>query len=185
MGFLKMSLGAVMAAKAEWSLSLYQKVFLVRTVGKVASGAPFLLEDLMYNFLFEIFLLMALITDFIAFCLQQVFRLGGMGIMTLNAFSPLQHGMNIRLVHPYFIFTVAGIADLISFFLKNQFRYQTVPEMAIFALLLFDRSMYILHCHIFVGKFLVAVEAVFAYKLLSRGWSTTECPFLLRSNISV
>jgi hypothetical protein len=75
----------------------------------------------MGHLLVVILLLMTLIAGLIPLCLQQVTELGGMGIMALHAPSSLERGMNAGLIHPYLIFTVAGVADFIPFFLQNQF----------------------------------------------------------------
>jgi hypothetical protein len=76
--------------------------------------------------------------------------------------------MHVWFIQSYFFFTVAGIADLISFFLQYEFGYNPMAEMAVFTLALFHIGMHILHPHVFISKFLVAVEAVFPWKLLPR-----------------
>ena len=91
-------------------------------MGEVA-GRTALLPHLMSDLLFIILFLVTLKTSFIPFCIQQTTELGGMRVMALNAFTSLQGGMDTGFVHPDLIFTVAGIADLIPFFLQNQFRY--------------------------------------------------------------
>jgi hypothetical protein len=171
------SFGAVMAAKAKGSLSSYQKAFLVRTMREMA-GCTTLLPNFMGYLLLIIFPFVTLKASFVSLCFQQPIVLGGMRIMALNASSSLQGGVDIRFIHPYLIFTVAGIADVISFFFQNQLGHDAVPKMAVLALLVFDRSMNILHCHIFVGKLFVAVEAISAYKFLSCCRCTPQCPFL-------
>jgi hypothetical protein len=80
MSLFKGSLAAIMAAKAEGSFRLHQKVFLVRTMRSVARCATFC-PYFMDNFLLIILLLMALKASFIPFCLQKVTPLGGMGIV--------------------------------------------------------------------------------------------------------
>jgi hypothetical protein len=67
MCLFKGGFGAVMAAKAKRSLGLHQKVFLVRTVGRMTSRAtfwPYFVDD----FLFIILLFVALKASFIPFC---------------------------------------------------------------------------------------------------------------------
>ena len=125
--FFKRFLAAIMTAETERSFRFHQKIFLVRTVGEVARCTA-LLPHFMDYFLFIILFLMTLIASFISLRFQQVTELGSMGIMALNAPPSLERGMNTRLIHPYLIFTVAGIADFISFFLQNQFWNKTMAE---------------------------------------------------------
>src|SRR4030067_1447540 len=103
-------------------------------------------------------------------------ELGSVGIMALHAPPSLDRGMNTRLIHPYLIFTVAGIADFISFFFQNQFWNKTVPQMAIFALLLFNNTVGVFHPRIFLRKPFVTIEAIFLCKSLSRTNSTSQGP---------
>jgi hypothetical protein len=116
--FFERGFGAVMAAKTKRSLNFYQKVFLVRTVREMAGCTTFFPHFVDY-LLFIILLFVTLKASFIPLCFQQVTVWGGMGIMALNAFPSRQGGVDIRFIHPYLIFTVAGIADFISFFLKD------------------------------------------------------------------
>jgi hypothetical protein len=109
---------AVMASKAKGSLGFYQKVFLIRTVREMAGCTTFFPHFVDYLF-FIILLFVTLKASFIPLCFQQVTVWGGMGIMALNAFPSLQGGVDIRFIHPYLIFTVAWIADFISFFLED------------------------------------------------------------------
>lgn len=184
MSLLKGGLCAVVAAKAKGRFRLHQKFFQIRAVGGVAGGAA-LLPDLMKHLLLVALFLVALKTRLIPFCFQQSAELRGVRIMALNAFPSLQGGMDIGLVHPDLVFAVARVADFISFFLEDQFRHQTMPEMAILAFFLFDRGMDSLHPHVLVSKFLVTVEATLADKLLPRRRSATERPFLLCRHVTV
>ncbi len=120
MRLFKRSLGAVMAAQTKRSPRLHQKVFLVGTVREVASGTalwPHFMNDLLFVILFFV----ALKASLIPFRFQQMAELRGMRVMASRAFPPLQSGMDIRFVHPYLVFAVAGIADFVSFLLQNQF----------------------------------------------------------------
>jgi hypothetical protein len=83
------------------------------------AGCTTFLPHFMDYLLFIILLFVTLKASFIPLCSQQVTVRGGMGIMALNASSFLQGGVDIRFIHPYLIFTVAGVADFISFFLKD------------------------------------------------------------------
>jgi hypothetical protein len=148
-------------------------------MGEVAGGTA-LLSRFMNDLLFVILFFVTLEASLIPFCLQQMTELGGMRVMALTAFTSLQSGMDIGFIHPDLISTVARIADFISFFLQNQFRYQTMSEMTILTLFLFHREVDIFHHEIFVSKFLVAVEAVFAYKPFSSRRSAPQRPFLRR-----
>jgi hypothetical protein len=114
----KRFLATVMTAETKRGLRFHQKVFLIRTMGSVAGGTA-LWPYLMDYFSLIILLVMTLIASFIPLCSQQMTKLGGMGVMTLNAFPSFQSGVNIRLIHPYLIFTVAGITDFIAFFLEK------------------------------------------------------------------
>jgi hypothetical protein len=128
----------------------------------------------MGNLLFVILLLMTLIAGFIPFRFQQVTELGSVGIVALDALSSLERGMNARFIHPYLIFTMAGIADFISFFFQNQFRNETMAQMAIFALFLFNNTVGVFHPQIFFHKLFVTIEAIFLCKSLPRTSSTSQ-----------
>ena len=93
----KRFLAAVMTAETERGLRLHQKVFLVRTVGGVAGGATFW-PYFVDHFLFIIFFFVALQASFIPFCFQQVTGLRSMGIVTLDAVSSFQSGMDTGLI---------------------------------------------------------------------------------------
>jgi uncharacterized membrane protein YhaH (DUF805 family) len=163
MGLSKRSLGTVMAAEAERSLRLSEEVFLIGTVGEMAGCTTFLSHFVSY-LLFIILFFVTLIASVITLCFQKVTSLGRMGVMTLNAFPPLQGRMHAGFVHPYFIFTVAGIADFVTFFFQNQFWNKTMTQMAIFAFFLFNNTVNIFHPKIFVRKLFVTIEAIFLCK---------------------
>ena len=64
---LKQVFAAVMATQAEGYLCLEQQIFLVRTVGEMASGTT-LCPHLMEYFLFIILFLVALKASFVTLC---------------------------------------------------------------------------------------------------------------------
>jgi hypothetical protein len=164
MGLFKRGLASVMAAETKGDLGLDEEVLLVGTVGQMAGRAAFSFTDLMDHLLFIILLFMTLITSLVPFRLQQVAELGSVRIMALSAFPSPQGRMHAGLIRAYFIFAVAGVADLVAFFLQEKLGNQTMPEVAFFAFPLFDDRMHIFHRQIFLCKFLVAVEAFFARK---------------------
>ena len=134
-----------MTSNTKWRLRFHQKVLLIRTMGEM-TGRTALLPHFMSYLLFIILLLVTLKASFVPFGLQKVTELGSMGVMTLTAFPSLQSSMDIRFIHPYLILTVAGIADFVAFFLEDELRNQSVPEMAILAFLVFDGCMDCFHC---------------------------------------
>ena len=81
-------------------------------------------------------------------------------VMASGAFRSLEGRMNGLLVKTDLLFGVAGIANLVALFLQDQLSHQAMPHMAVFALLLLDRRMNVLHPHVLVGELLMAVEAV-------------------------
>ncbi len=72
---------AVVAGQAELRFRLDQQVLLVGAVGKVTHLAPLCLHDLVHRFLFKVLFLVALIADFLSLPVEQVLRLGCMGIV--------------------------------------------------------------------------------------------------------
>lgn len=62
---LERSLVAVVTVEAQFRLCLCQELLLVAAVRKVACLAPLIQQDLVHEFLFKAFLLMALVTDLI------------------------------------------------------------------------------------------------------------------------
>jgi hypothetical protein len=58
--------------------------------------------------------------------------------------------MDIRFVHPDLIFTVAGIADFIPFFLEQKFWNQPMPQMALFTFRLLHGRMDLFHREVFL-----------------------------------
>jgi hypothetical protein len=84
----KRSLTDIMTAQTKRILCLHQKIFLVRTVREMA-GRTALCTYFVDHFLFIILLTMTLKARFAPFCFQQVIELRSMGIVTLDALSPL------------------------------------------------------------------------------------------------
>jgi hypothetical protein len=183
-GLFERSFGAIMAVEAKGRLGLDKEVLLVGTVCEVAGRATFL-PHLMNDLLFKIPFFVTLKTGCVPFRLQQVVELGSVRIMALSAFPSPQGRMHIRFVHPDLFFAVAGIADFIPFFFQDQFGYETVPEMAVLAFLLFDGGMDVFHPHILLSKFLMAVEAPLAYKPSSSRRRPPQRPFLRRFGAGV
>jgi hypothetical protein len=128
---------------------------------------------------------MALITGLVPLCFEQMTYLGGMGIMAGDTFASLQGRMDIRLIQTDLFFAVTGIADFIPIFLQNKFWNNAMSDMTILTFLSFDDGMDVLHPHVFFYKFFMAFEAIFTYEFFTRRWGTSQCPFLLRSNVGV
>jgi len=74
----------------------------------------------MHDLLLIVFLLVTWIARCIARCLEKVIRLGRMRIVAEGAFPLLECGVDIGLVQSDLFPAVTGIADLISFLLKDE-----------------------------------------------------------------
>jgi len=114
----------------------------------------------MDNLLLIVFLLVALIARGTALCLEQVFRLGRVRVVAEGASSSLECGVDVCLVQANLVPAVAGVADLISFFLKDQLGDQPMPQVALFALLFFDQRMDVFHAKVLICKFFVTVQTI-------------------------
>lgn len=158
MCFFKGRLGVVMAGQTKRRLDFNKKVLDVRAVGPVTGRAAFCLFDFMNNLFLVILLFVTQITGLIAFCFHQVASLRSMGIMAEDAFASIYRCMNVGLIQSQFFSTVAGETDLVSFLLEQELRNHTMPQVAVLALSLLDHGVDILHAHVFVHKFLVAVK---------------------------
>ena len=187
-GLFERCLVTIMTPQAERSLTFHQKILLIRTVSKMAGGASFI-PNFVGHFLFIILFLMTLITSLVAFCLHQVARLRGMGIMAESAIPFVQNSMDMRFIQPYLFFAMAGIADLIPLFLQEEFWNHPMPEVTVLAFLLFDNGVDTLHSEVLIRKFLVAVEAILPRKppFATRGLCSSSkgpgCGRRLRSGI--
>jgi hypothetical protein len=140
----------------------------------------------MDDLLLIVFLLVTLIARCIARCLEKVIRLGGMRVVAEDAFSLLECGVDIGLVQSDLFPAVAGIADLIAFFLKDELGDKPVPQVTLFAFLLLDQRMDVFHAKGLVRKFLVTVQALSGgkptFSVWGGGGSTPQfplgCPFM-------
>ena len=117
MSLLKGWFVIVMTAQTEGGLRLHQKIFLVRTVSKVAGGAAFL-SNFMDHFLLVVLFLMALIAALIALCFHQMACLRGVRVMAESAFPFAQGGMDIGFIQSYLFFAMAGKTDFIPLLLE-------------------------------------------------------------------
>lgn len=105
--------------------------------------------------------------------------------MALDAFSSLESGVDTGFIQPYLFFAVAGITDFISFFLQNQFRHETVPQVALLTFLFFHGEMNIFHSQVFFREFLMTAETILTDKPLPSRRRASQRPFLrcLRAGI--
>jgi len=126
----------------------------------VAGPATLLAQDLMDDLLFELLPGVTLVAEFASLLVEQLACLRSVGVMALRASPPLQHGMDIGLVHPDSLRGVALKADLIAFFFQKKLGNDPVPQMASFAFFLLDYRVYILHREVLIRKLLVAVETI-------------------------
>ena len=154
--------------KAECRVSFGQEILLVRTVSHVAGSAAILGQDFVHHLFLEVLLFMARITRLVPCRGQQVRPLGRMGVMTGRALSLDKRRMHELLVEFDLFLAMTPKAELVPLLFQEEFRDDAVPQMAIFAFLLFDRRMGILHPHVLVFELLVAVKALLAGKFLCR-----------------
>jgi hypothetical protein len=119
-------------------------------------------------FLLIVFLLVALIAYVVPLRLEQMGVLGRVGVVTEGAFPHFQGNMDARLIHRDLVFGMTAKADLIPLLLEKQLGNDAVPEVAIFTFLFFDHRVHIFQGEILVGKFFVAVHALFLGELLCR-----------------
>ena len=152
----------IMATKAKGRIIGFKKIGFIRAMGKVAGFTTFLLQYLVYYFLLKIFLFMALVAKFTAFCLEKISCLRCVGIVAVGASSCFQGGVHHRFVETYLVWLVTGIAHLIPGMLKQQLGDYTVPQMATLAFFLLDGIVYIFHPQVGIGKLGMTVETVLA-----------------------
>ena len=151
-----------MAGKAKGRIIGFKEIGFIRAMGEVAGVTTFLLQYLVYYFLLKIFLFMALVAKFTAFCLEKISGRRCMGIVAIDASSFFQGGVHHRFVETYLVWLVAGIAHLIPGILEQQLGNYTVPQMATLAFFLLDGSVHIFHPQVGIGKLGVTVETVLA-----------------------
>ena len=133
-------------------------------MGEVAGVAGLFSYYLVDYLFFIVFLLMALVTKLTALRPQKMVRLGGMGIVTPDAFFLFQSGVHHRLVQSYLLFFVAGVAHLIPFSFKYEPGNYSVPEVAFLAFFLLDSRVYTFHFEVFIGECLVTVQTILAHE---------------------
>jgi hypothetical protein len=162
MSLLKSWLVTSMATEAKGRIIGFKEIGFIGAMGEVAGVTTFLLQYLVYYFLLKIFLFMALVAKFTAFCLEKISGRRCMGVVAVGASSFFQGGVHHRFVETYLVWLVAGIAHLIPGILKQQLGDYTVPQMAFLAFFLLDGSVYIFHPQVGVGKLSVTVETILA-----------------------
>ena len=128
----------------------------------MACRTTLVLQYLVDDFFLKNLFFVALVTRFVSRRVEQIAPLRGMGIMAGRAFPPLERGMHFGLGQSYLITRVASQAELVPIFFEQQFRDNTMAEMAIFTLLLLDHGMRIFHGPVLVVELLVTVRAVLA-----------------------
>jgi hypothetical protein len=154
----------LVAGHTQGSIIGFQEICLVRAMGEVA-GVAWLFSYYLVDYLFFIvFLLMAPVTKFTAFCPQKTARLGCMGIVTTDASFLFQGGVHHRFVESYLLFFVAGVAHLIPLLFKYLPWNDSVPEVAFLAFFLFDSRVYTCHFEVFIGECLVTIQAILAHE---------------------
>lgn len=124
---------------------------------KMAPFAAVGLKWLMYHFLFELLLRVALITKIAPFGFKQVIRLRCVRVMAERTLPIFQRCVNMSLVGPDLLLAVTGIAGLIPDILQNELGDDAVAEMAILAFFFFDDNVHIFHRKIFLLEFSMAV----------------------------
>ncbi|MEJ2365227.1 MAG: hypothetical protein P8017_11220 [Deltaproteobacteria bacterium] len=175
MSLLESCLVASMATKAKGRIIGFKEIGFIRAMGEMAGVTTFLLQYLVYHFLLKIFLFMALVAKFTAFCLEKISGRRCMGIVAVGASSFFQGGVHHRFVETYLVRFVAGIAHLIPGILKEQLGDYAVPQMATLALFLLDRIVHIFHPQVGIGKLGVTVETVLAGEGSSAGRGGAGC----------
>lgn len=115
-----------MTIKADSGLILGQKVAVIGTVRHVAYPATLVQHNFMDNLFLEYFFLVALVARLVSRGVEQVFPFGGMGIVAGRAFTPLDGRMHPGLVQPYLLAGMATQAELVSLFLEEQFRHNSM-----------------------------------------------------------
>ena len=98
MCFFKSCLIIVVAGYTQGSIIGFEEIGLVRAMGEVAGVAGLFYYYLVHYLFFKVFLLVALVTKFTAFCPQKFARLGRMGIVTTDASFLFQGGVQNRFV---------------------------------------------------------------------------------------
>lgn len=162
MSLLKSWLVTSMAGKAKGRIIGFKEIDFIGAMGEVAGVTTFLLQYLVYYFLLKIFLFMALVAKFTAFCLEKISGRRCMGVVAVGASSCFQGGVHHRFVETYLVFFVTGIAHLIPGIFKQQLGDYTVAQMAFLTLFLLDGIVYIFHPQVGIGKLSVTVETVLA-----------------------
>jgi hypothetical protein len=72
--------------------------------------------------------------------------------------------MHDRLAQSDLFLPVATIAEFVPLLFQQEFRNDTVPEMAFLALPCLDHGMNVLEGKVFFGKFFMAVQTLFPSK---------------------
>jgi hypothetical protein len=169
MGFLETSFTAVMTGKAEFRGLAGEEIFFRRGMDAMATQAAIVLDNPVYDLAIEFFFLMTGKADRIPLCRQKIWGVGGMRIVAGNTFSPPHGGMDIFLIQFQVLDLVTGIAEVIAFFLQNEFRHHAMPKMALFAFFVRNHLVNILHGKELVVKFRMAVQTAFLGEFPSRG----------------
>jgi hypothetical protein len=149
-----------MTAEAQRLLVLDQQVWLIGGVRRVAGRASIGLQDLVDDFLRVVRLVMALVADLARFDVQQMARVRRVRTVAQHALATLHRRVDVGLVQAHLVFRVTGVTELVAFAFHGGLGHEPVTQMALFALLLLDDGMNVLHAHVLVGEGLVAGEAI-------------------------
>ena len=90
----------IMTAEAKGYLRFFEEGIFVGTVRKMTCPAPLFLERLVHDLLIVSFPVMALVTEFAAFSIQKVVRLGRVRVMTTGASPDPERGMQMGFINP-------------------------------------------------------------------------------------
>ena len=159
---------AIMAGQAERQFHLDQQVLLVRAVRKMACRAPRCLNYFVHVFLFKGFFFVALIADFLSFCLEQMVPRSGVRIVASRAFACFEGGMQVRLVRADLFPRVTIIAESVPVLFQAEFRNNAVPQMTDLAVPVLYHGVHIFHLEVRVGKFCMAAQTFLAGQFFLR-----------------
>ena len=114
--------------------------------------------------LFVVLFVVALITQLFTFRLEQVACLRCMWVVAAGAFSFFQRCVHHRFFKSQGLSFMAGVAHLIPWLFEEKPGNDAVSQVAFLAFVLLDRSVYISHPEVGVGKLGVTVETLLADK---------------------
>jgi len=161
MSLAKVTLRFIVAGLAEPLWSFLQQVFMIGTV-RTMTCLTIRYGRLVPHLLLDYIFLMALETDRVPLCAEEILIRGGMGVMAGCAFPSLQGRMYVRGAYAHLFLRMAIVADLVPFLLEDQLRDKPVPEVTGFTVSLLHHRMNVLHGRIFFFKILVTIQTVLA-----------------------